>query len=122
MTVHKLGVIGWLFIAILVSGLCRIAAGKSLQAPLGLVHKALALVCLILLIRTAGSFRTFEVPALRAAIVVFAVAYLAAFTTGIVQSIPASASSVWLNLHRITGGVAAIACAVAARVIATARP
>jgi hypothetical protein len=122
MGVDKLGVIGWLFVAILVSGLCRIVAGKSLQVPLGLVHKILALVCLILLIRTAGTFRTFEAPALRTAIVVFAIAYLAAFVTGIVQSIPAAASSLWLNLHRVAAAAAAIACAVAARGIATARP
>lgn len=119
MIMDKLRVIGWLFMAILVSGLCMIFAGKVLHAPLAVVHKLLALVCLVLLLRNVGALRALEAPpALPAAILVFAVAFLAAFATGVVQSIPASGSSLWINLHRIASATAAIACAVAARLIA----
>jgi hypothetical protein len=121
MTVDKLRVILWLFGAILVSGLCMIFAGKVLHAPLAVVHKLLSLVCLVLLARNVGALRALETPpALPAAILVFAVAFLAAFATGVVQSIPASASSLWLNLHRFASATAAIACAVVARLIAMA--
>ena len=120
MAVDKLRVIGWIFVAILLSGLCMGFAGKFLHLPLALVHKLLAVLCVVLLVRNAGTLRAFEAPpVLPAALAVFAVAYLAAFVTGAVQSIPASASSLWLNLHRIAAA-AAIACAVAARFIAMA--
>jgi hypothetical protein len=121
MAVDKLRVIVWLFVATLVSGLCMIFAGKVLHVPLALVHKLLAVLCLVVLLRNAGVLRTFDAPqALPAAIIVFAVAILAAFVTGAVQSIPACASSLWLNLHRIASAIAAIGCAVAARLIAIA--
>ena len=121
MAVDKLRVIGWIFVAILLSGFCMGFAGKSLQLPLALVHKLLAVLCVVLLLRNAGTLRAFEAPpVLPAALAVFAVAYLAAFVTGAVQSIPASASSLWLNLHRIAAAAAAIACALAARFIAMA--
>jgi hypothetical protein len=119
MVVDKVRIIAWLFVAILVSGLSMIFAGKVLHAPLALVHKLLAVLCLIVLLRNTGALRSFEAPpALPAAIIVFAVAFVAAFATGVVQSIPASASSLWINLHRIASATAAIACAVAARLIA----
>lgn len=121
MAMEKLRVIVWLFVAILVSGLCMMFAGKVLHAPLALVHKLLAVLCLVVLLRNVGALRAFEAPpALPAAIIVFAVAFLAAFVTGVVQSIPACASSLWLNLHRFASATAAIACAVAARLIAMA--
>jgi hypothetical protein len=121
MGVDKLGVIGWLFVAILVSGLCMIFAGKFLHAPLAIVHKLLAVLCIVLLLRSAGALRVLRAPpALPTAIVVFAVAYIASFVTGVVQSIPACANSLWLNLHRIAAATAAIACAVAARLVAMA--
>ena len=117
----KLRFIVWFFVAILVSGLCMIFAGKVLHAPLALVHKLLALLCLVLLLRNVGALRAFEAPqALPITIIVFAVAFLAAFATGVVQSIPASASSLWLNLHRFAAATATIACAVAARLIVLA--
>jgi len=120
----KLSVIGWLFAAILVSGLGMILAGRFLHMPLLIAHKLLAVACLILLLRVAGVLRAFAAPpALPAVIVVFAVAYLASFATGAVESIPAAAGSLWLNLHRVAAAVAAIAFAIAARLIATsARP
>jgi hypothetical protein len=119
MIVDKLRIIAWIFAAILVSGLYMILAGKVPHAPLAIVHKLLALLCLVLLLRSAGALRAFAAPpALTAAILVFAVAYLAAFATGVIQSIPACASSVWLNMHRITAAAAAVACAVSARLIA----
>ena len=122
MAVSKLGVIGWLFIAVLVSGLCYTGfAGRLVYVPLAVVHKLLALLCLFLLLRSAGTLRGFHTPPiLPAAIVVFAVAYLASFVTGGIQSIPACASSLWLNLHRVAAGIATIAFAVAARFIALA--
>ena len=121
MAVDKLRLIGWFFVVILLSGLCMGFAGKFLQLPSALVHKLLAVLCLVLLIRNAGTLRAFEAhPVLPAAIVVFAIAYLAAFATGVVQSIPACANSLWLNLHRIAATTGAIACAVAARWIAVA--
>ncbi|HTW44033.1 MAG TPA: hypothetical protein VMD58_00690 [Acidobacteriaceae bacterium] len=121
MAVDKLRVIVWLFAAILVSGLSMIFAGKALHVPFALIHKLLAVLCLVVLLRNAGALRALEAPpALPAALVVFAVAYLAAFITGIVQSIPACESSLWLNLHRVAAATSAIACAVAARLIAMA--
>jgi len=121
MAVDRLGVIGWLFVAILVSGLCMVPSGRFLHILLAIVHKLLAVLCIVLLLRSAGTLRALHAPpVLPATIVIFSVAYLAAFATGAVQSIPACASSLWLNLHRVTAGVAAIACAVAARFIALA--
>jgi hypothetical protein len=120
MAAGRLSVIGWFFVAILVSGVSMSFAGKALHAPLTVAHKLLALVCFVLLLRSAGVLRSFQPPGLLAARVVFALAFLSSFATGIVQSIPASASSVWLNLHRVAATVAAIACAVAARLMATA--
>ena len=121
MATDRLGVIVWLFVAILVSGVCMIFAGKFLHIPLAIVHKLLSVLCLVLLLRSAGTLRAIhEPPALSAAIVVFALAYLASFATGAIQSIPACANSVWLNLHRTAAVMAAIACAVATRFIAIA--
>ena len=119
MAVDKLRVIGWLFVAILLSGVCMGLSGKFLQLPLAFVHKLLTVICLFLLLRHVGTLRALAAPpVLRTAIVVFAIAYLAAFVSGAVQSIPACASSLWLNLHRVAAGTAAIACAVGARLIA----
>ena len=121
MAVDKLVVIGWLFVAILVSGFCLGYAGKYFLVPFAVVHKLLAVLCLVLLVRIAGALRGFHAPpVLPAAILAFSVAYLAAFVTGAVQSIPACASSLWLNLHRVAAGIAVLACAAAARFIATA--
>jgi len=121
MAIHKLVVIGWVFVAILVSGLCMSFAGRFLHVPLAILHKLLAVLCIVLLLRIAGVLRGFQAPpALPAAIVIFAVAYLASFATGAVQSIPACASSLLLNLHRVAAAVATIACAVAARLIVLA--
>lgn len=119
MAPDRLGMIGWLFVAILVSGLCKSFAGKFLHGPLDLAHKLLALFCLFLLLRVTVRVSRGS-PVLPVAFVVFVVAYLAAFVTGLVQSIPAAASSLWLNLHRFSSAIAAIACAVAARLVGTA--
>jgi len=117
----KLGVIVWLFIAVLVSGFSEALAGRLLHMPLAILHKILAVLCLILLFRIPGTIRAFQgPPVLTAMAVIFGFAYLAAFFTGAVQSIPACASSLWLNLHRVAAGIAVIACAVAARFIAMA--
>ncbi|HUD57377.1 MAG TPA: hypothetical protein VMR02_19255 [Terracidiphilus sp.] len=120
MALSKLGVIVWLLIAILVSGFCEAFAGRILQMPLAIVHKLLAVLCLILLLRIPGTVRALQAPPVTAMMVVFGFAYLAAFVTGAVQSIPACASSFWLNLHRVAAGISVIACAVAARCIAMA--
>jgi hypothetical protein len=121
MVVDKLRFIGWFFLAIIVSGLCMSFAGKFLHGPLSIVHKLLALICLILLVRSAGALRAFATPtALPVAIAVFAAAFLTAFVTGVVQSIPSSAGPLWLNVHRVAAAVAAVACIIAARFIATA--
>jgi hypothetical protein len=118
MALSKLGVIVWLLIAILVSGFCEAFAGRILQMPLAIVHKLLAVLCLILLLRIPGTVRALQAPPVTAMMVVLGFAYLAAFVT--VQSIPACASSFWLNLHRVAAGISVIACAVAARCIAMA--
>jgi len=99
-------------------------AGKSLQVPLAVIHKILALVCLFLLIRAvARPGAIHEPPAFPAAIAVFAAAFLASFATGVMESIPACAGVLWLNLHRVASAVAAIACAVAVRfIVLAARP
>jgi hypothetical protein len=124
MVVEKFTPIAWLFGATLVAGLLMALAGKSLQVPLSVIHKILALVCLFLLIRAVGRLvGIHEPPALLVAIAVFAAAFLVSFATGIVESIPGSAGALWLNLHRVAAAVAAIACAVAARfIVLVARP
>ena len=117
----KLTAIAWLFGTTLVSGLLMAFAGKSLQAPLAVIHKILALVGLFLLIRAVGRLGGIhEPPALPAAIAVFAAAFFVSFATGVIESIPACAGALWLNLHRVAAAVAAIACAVAARFIVLA--
>lgn len=121
MAADKIRVVAWLFAALVVSGLCMIFAGKVLQAPLGVIHKLLAILCVVALLRNVGVFRALEgPPALFAALAVFAVACGAAFATGIVQSIPACASSVWLNLHRVAAATAVVACVFAFRLMAMA--
>ena len=124
MVVDKLTPVAWLFGATLVSGLLMALGGKSLQVPLAVIHKILALVCLFLLIRAIGRLGGIhEPPALPVAAAVFVAAFLVSFATGVVESIPACAGTLWLNLHRVAAAVAAIACAVAARFIAlAARP
>jgi hypothetical protein len=121
MAVDKLGVIGWLVVAILISGLWAGFAGRFLHGPLAVVHKLLAVLVLVWLLRISGMLRALAAsPGLRVTIVVFALAYLAAFITGIVQSIPSCAGSLWLNLHRVGAATAAIACGIAARMIVMA--
>jgi hypothetical protein len=121
MAIEKMRIIGALFVAILASGLCMIFAGKVLHMPLAIVHKLLSVLCLVLLLRNAGTLRAFQAPAaLPVWIIVFAVAFLAAFVSGAVQSIPACANAFWLNLHRVTSAVAAIGCAMTARLITMA--
>jgi hypothetical protein len=118
----KLSFIGWLFAAVLVSGLAMRVAGKALNAVLAIAHKLLALLCLILLFRAAGTLWAFHAPPLLlpSAIAAFAVAFLASFATGVAESIPSCAGALWLNLHRAAAAIAAIACVVAGRLIATA--
>ena len=120
----KLTPVAWLFGATLVSGLLMVLAGKSLQVPLAVIHKILALVGLFLLIRAIDRPGAIHLaPALPAAIAAFAAAFLVSFATGVLESIPACAGTLWLNLHRVAAAVAAIACAVAARLIVlAARP
>jgi hypothetical protein len=119
--IEKLTFIGAIFVGLLVTGLCMIFAGRVLHAPLAVAHKLLALLCLVLLIRSEGALRSFHAPPiLSVALIVFSIAFLAAFSSGVVQSIPACASALWLNLHRISSAVAVLACATAARFIAAA--
>jgi hypothetical protein len=122
--VDKLTPVAWLFGATLVSGLLMALAGKSLQVPLAVIHKILALVGLFLLIRAIGRPGAIHLPpALPAAIAAFAAAFLVSFATGVLESIPACAGALWLNLHRVAAAVAIIACALAARLIVlAARP
>ena len=95
------------------------AGGRSLLVPMAAVHKIAAVFCLILLVRNAGTLRSFHAPAvLPAAIAVFAAAYIACLVTGVFQSIPATASSLWLNLHRAAAAIATAGCAVAGGLIA----
>lgn len=124
MAAEKLTPIAWLFGAILVSGLLMAFAAKPLQGPLAVAHKILALACLVLLVRAAGLLWGLRVPPmLPAAIAAFAAAFLACFAAGIVESIPACAGALWLNLHRLAAVCAALACALAARLmVLAARP
>jgi len=59
MTGDKLVAIGWVFAAILVSGLSMIFAGKLLHVSLALIHKLLAVICLVLLPRIGNLLRPF---------------------------------------------------------------
>ena len=124
MVVERVLPIAWLFGATFVAGLLMALASKSLQAPLALIHKILALVCLFLLIRAVvrpGGMH--QPPALPPATAVFAAAFLMSFATGVVESIPDCAGTLWLNLHRVAAAIAAVACAVAVGFIAlAARP
>ena len=117
---QKLAVIGWLFLIALVSGLAMALAGKLFHAPLSIIHKLSAVLCFVfLLLRIVVAIRLFEPrPAILATIVVFAGAFIGAFVTGVVQSIPAQAGALWLNLHRAAVIVATIAFAAASRAIA----
>ncbi len=117
---QKLIVIGWFFLLVIVSGIAMALSGKALHAPLSIVHKLSAVTCMVFLFLRAGvAIRLFESrPALLATIAIFVIAFLAAFVSGVVQSIPASASVLWLNLHRIAAATGAIACAVAWRLTA----
>jgi len=116
---QKLIVIGWLFLLALISGVVMGLSGKTLQAPLSIVHKLSAVACMVfMVIRISAAIRLFEGrSALLVTIVTFLVACSATLASGIVQSIPAHASPLWLNLHRFASAVAAIACAVAWRLI-----
>ncbi len=114
---QKLIAVGWLFLLALSSGIAMALFGKPLQAPVSVVHKLSAVACIVFLILRIGvAIRLFESrPTLLATIAMFVIAFLAAFVSGIVESIPAQASGLWLNLHRIAAIVAAIACAAAWR-------
>ena len=121
MALNRFATIAWLLVAILVSGLWETVAGRHLYVPIAITHKLLAVLCLILLLRIPGTIRAIQAPPILAAMaVVFGIAYLAAFVTGAVQSIPVCASSLWLNVHRAAAGIAVIASAVAARLIVMA--
>lgn len=117
---QKLTVVGWFFLLTLASGIAMALPGKPLHALLSIVHKLSAIACLVFLIlRIGAAIRLSESkPALAATLAIFAIAFLAAFVSGIVQSIPAHVSSIWLNLHRIAAIAATIACAVAWRLTA----
>jgi hypothetical protein len=117
---QKLTVIGWLFFIALVTGVGTGFAGKPLQIPFSILHKLSAMVCLVFLVlRIAAAVRLFESrPLLIAALAIFTLGFLAAFASGIVQSIPAQAGALWLNLHRASAIVATAACIAAWRLTA----
>jgi hypothetical protein len=114
---QKLIVIGWLLLLVLVSGLAVGLSKKPLHAPLSIVHKLSAVACLVFLILRIGTaIRLFESrPTLLAAVAVLALSILAAFASGIVESIPGRESLAWLSVHRITSATAAIAAVIVAR-------
>jgi hypothetical protein len=116
---QRLTVIVWLLVAALVSGVGLGFSGKPLQIPFSIVHKLSAIVCLVFLaLRMGAALRMFTPrPPILAAMAIFAAAFLAAFVTGIVQSIPTQAGPLWLNLHRAAAIVATLACAAAWRLM-----
>lgn len=116
---QRLHVIGWLFLLALVSGLGVGLAGKALHAPLSIVHKLAAVTCMVFLVlRIGAAFRLCESrQALLVSMAFFATAFLAAFVSGIVQSIPSQAGTLWLNLHRVAAIAATVACAGAWRLM-----
>jgi hypothetical protein len=115
----KLAAIGWLVAIVLVTGFGVASSTKAIGFPCSLFHKLGAVVCLVLiLLRISGALNLFKSsPAIPLAIWCFAAAFLAAFVTGVVHSLPIQAGPLWLNLHRITAALSAVACAVAARMI-----
>ncbi|MGA9062562.1 MAG: hypothetical protein WB341_12960 [Terracidiphilus sp.] len=114
---QKFLAIGLLLLATLASGICLGLSGKPLKAFLSILHKLLAIGLVIFTaIRIAHSVRLFESrPTLLAAVAVLALSILAAFASGIVESIPGRESLAWLTVHRITSATAAIAAVIVAR-------
>jgi hypothetical protein len=99
---QKLIVIVWLLLAALATGLAARWVGQPLSAPLSVAHKLAALMMLILIgVRIVPALRCFAGrPTLANLTVIFVLSVLAAFTSGILESIPSQASALWLNLHR----------------------
>jgi len=116
---QKLIFVGWILLLTVVSGLGAGLPVKPLHGLFSVVHKLCALVCLVVvLLRITGVVRHFESrPAIVAAIAVFAVGFVAAFVSGVIQSIPTQASALWLNSHRISATVAFVACVIAWRLM-----
>ncbi|MGP8250991.1 MAG: hypothetical protein ACLQHF_03090 [Terracidiphilus sp.] len=116
---QKLIVIGWLLLAVLASGLGMRWLGQPLSVAFSIVHKLAALLILIFIaIRIVPAFRGFAGrPTLSIAAAIFVLSVAAAFTTGVLESIPTQAGALWLNLHRISAVAAAIAAALAMRLL-----
>jgi hypothetical protein len=112
-------VIGWLLLGVLASGLGSRWMGQPLSAPFSIVHKLASLLLLIFIgIRIVPAFRDFaDQRTLCIVAAMFVLSVAAAFTTGILESIPSQAGAAWLNLHRIFAGAATIASAIAARLL-----
>lgn len=116
---QKLIVIGWLLLAVLASGVGMRWLGHPLSAPLSIVHKLAALLMLIFIaIRAAQAFKGFAGrPTLSIMAVIFLLSVVAAFTTGIVESVPSQSGALWLNLHRISAATVTIAAALLTRLL-----
>lgn len=121
---QKFIVIGLLLLATLLTGVWLGLLGKPLNGLPGVLHKILALILVIFLaIRVVHSARLFDSrPALLAAVAVLAVSILAAFASGIIESIPSLEGPAWLVLHRVAASVAALAGAVTARLLILNKP
>lgn len=118
--VHKLVVIGLLFVAVLVTGM---GAGNSGKPSFAVVHKLLAVVTVILLVpliwhsaRPAGSRMVFVT-----VIVILGMSILALFVTGSLLTTSALKTAVWLNVHRVASAFAVIAMAVTAKLFILGR-
>ncbi|HTW80850.1 MAG TPA: hypothetical protein VME23_14990 [Terracidiphilus sp.] len=116
---QRLVVIGWLLLLVLASGLGTRWLGQPLSAPLSIVHKLASVLMLIFIaMRIVPAFRSFAGrPTLGVAAAIFVPSVAAAFTTGILESIPSQSGALWLNLHRISAVAAAIAAAMMARLL-----
>jgi hypothetical protein len=116
---QKLAVIGWLLLAALASGFGTRHLGRPLSAPFSIVHKlASLLLAIFIAIRIVPAFRGFAgQPTLSAVAAIFLLSFAAAFATGVLESIPSQTSALWLNLHRISAGAAAVAAALVARLL-----
>ncbi len=116
---QELSPIGWLLLAVLASGLGTRWLGHPLNAPVSVVHKLASLLMLIfIVIRIVPAIRSSAGrPVLSMVAVIFVFSVVAAFITGVVESIPSQAGAVWLNLQRISAAATAIAAAIAVRLL-----
>jgi len=121
---RKLIVIGSLLLATLVTGIWLGQLEKPLNPTLSGIHKLLALAWVIYsAIVIYHAARPIESRAAYfAALAVLAISMVALIASGSVLTVPKSANTTWLTVHRIVSALAVIASWIAARLIILNKP